>query len=162
VSMVSSVPAVVNGRFEGVSLCDRLHTNKLAVCLGDGSYYDKHYDNSGGGDMRKLTAILYLQEHWTPEQAGHLRMFLPPGANSSAKAGLPYVDIEPRGGRLVVFWSDTMVHSVCESHATSDADHRWALTVWLHTTDVELIQFDEGLEALHFPGMGASAGGLEG
>ena len=24
-------------------------------------YYDKHYDNSGGGDMRKLTVIIYLQ-----------------------------------------------------------------------------------------------------
>lgn len=45
-------------------------TNKLAVCLGDGSYYDKHIDNLGGsnddsaddlGDRRKLTALLYIQ-----------------------------------------------------------------------------------------------------
>eukprot|EP00985_Skeletonema_marinoi_P023746 scaffold15973_cov66-Skeletonema_marinoi.AAC.1 len=40
-------------------------TNKLAVCLGDGSYYDKHIDNLGGssdaGDQRKLTALIYLQ-----------------------------------------------------------------------------------------------------
>lgn len=47
VAMVSSIPRIVNPRFDNVSLCDRLHTNKLAVCLGDGSFYHKHYDNSG-------------------------------------------------------------------------------------------------------------------
>ncbi|KAL1525934.1 hypothetical protein AB1Y20_020760 [Prymnesium parvum] len=162
VTLVSSIPALVNARFPDVSLCERLHTNKLAVCLGDGSYYDKHYDNSGGGDLRKLTAILYLQDNWTPARAGHLRMFLPSSTNASVDAELPYVDIEPLGGRLVLFWSDIMVHSVCESFAFSEADHRWALTVWLHTTDASLIKFDDRMEARHFPDLGASALGLEG
>lgn len=116
---------------------------------------------SGAGDMRKLTAILYLQEGWSPGQGGQLRMFLPPTRKASDME-LPFVDIEPLGGRLVLFWSDVMVHSVCESSASSEAEYRWALTVWLHTTDVRLIQFDEALEAIHFPGMSGSSSGLQG
>lgn len=112
--------------------------------------------------MRKLTAILYLQEDWTPPQAGQLRMFLPLNTTTAASVNPPFVDIEPLGGRLVLFWSDVMVHSVCESFSSRETDYRWALTVWFHTTDVNLIEFDEELEATHFPGLGASAGGLEG
>ena len=42
VSLVSSIPPLVNARFPDAALSDKLHTNKLAVCLGDGSKYDKH------------------------------------------------------------------------------------------------------------------------
>ena len=45
----------------GLELSETLHANKLAVCLGDGSRYDTHYDNMGGDDLRKVTALLYLQ-----------------------------------------------------------------------------------------------------
>ena len=84
----------------GLQLSETLHANKLAVCLGDGSRYDTHYDNMGGDDLpltltptlsltrydthydnmggddlRKLTALLYLQREWTVEHGGCFRMF---------------------------------------------------------------------------------------
>ena len=108
------------------------------------------------------------QEDWTPAHRGEFRMFLPDGAGDTDvgghqpavdPAGHAYVDLAPRGGRLIAFWSDTMVHSVC---VVGGESYRWALTVWLHTTDVQRIQFDSAAEERHFTGMGAAAGGLEG
>ena len=40
-----------------VDLDGTVAANKLAVCLGGGSSYDKHLDNSGRGDTRKLTFV---------------------------------------------------------------------------------------------------------
>ena len=54
-------PTQLNERVRGLQLSETLHANKLAVCLGDGSRYDTHYDNMGGDDLRKVTALLYLQ-----------------------------------------------------------------------------------------------------
>jgi Rps23 Pro-64 3,4-dihydroxylase Tpa1-like proline 4-hydroxylase len=119
-------------------------TNKLAVCLGDGSYYDKHIDNMGGTDNRKLTALLYLQppglypdENITIEQqqqqqqqqhqhpnGGYLRAYDVPTLDS-------ITCIAPQSDRLVLFWSDSLVHDVSPSYAPGGIiDHRWALTVW--------------------------------
>ena len=64
-----------------------------------------------------------------------------------------YDDFAPSGDRLLAFWSDTQVHSVTPSlapAAAGDRSHRWALTVWLTTTDPAAIQFDPEMEALHF------------
>eukprot|EP00747_Dinoflagellata_sp_TGD_P038195 gnl/TRDRNA2_/TRDRNA2_139524_c0_seq2.p1 gnl/TRDRNA2_/TRDRNA2_139524_c0~~gnl/TRDRNA2_/TRDRNA2_139524_c0_seq2.p1 ORF type:complete len:366 (-),score=68.63 gnl/TRDRNA2_/TRDRNA2_139524_c0_seq2:232-1293(-) len=148
VSLVSALPSKLNAHFSGISLSNRAATNKLAVCMGEESSYDKHIDNMGGDDMRKLTALLYLQEHWQPDMGGCFRMFPPTADESIDKCE----DIPPIGGRLLVFWSDTRVHSVCPSFAPDGAEqHRWALTVWLHTLDPSVVQQDEALEALHFP-----------
>ena len=46
--------------------------------------------------------------------------------------------------------------------AAREAEHRWALTVWLHPTEPGRIEFDAAVEEMHWPGMGAAAGGLEG
>ena len=43
-----------------------------------------------------------------------------------------------------------MVHAVMLSHVESDADHRWALTCWLHATDPKAVQFDDAAERRHF------------
>ena len=40
------------------------------VCTGDGARYDKHYDNGGAGDERKLTALLYLNGEHRREMGG--------------------------------------------------------------------------------------------
>jgi len=61
-----------------------------------------------------------------------------------------HTDIAPEGGRLLAFWSDSMVHAVMPSHVESDADHRWALTCWLHATDPKAVQFDDAAERRHF------------
>lgn len=174
VSLVSSLPPLVNQRFPDVKLSEKLHTNKLAVCLGDGSKYDKHYDNEGGDDLRKLTCLVYLQETWEPSFGGCFRMFadvveghdaghgfavgraehigdeLQPLTGEASASGFSTVDIAPLGGRLLCFWSDKMVHGVLPSFAVSEAAHRWALTVWLQTDDPDAIQFDPEAEGKHF------------
>ena len=89
VALVSALPPLLNARVEGLRLCDRLHANKLAVCLGGGSQYDKHYDNMGGDDLRKLTVLLYLQTAWSAAQGGEFRMYLREGdeGGSSGESG---------------------------------------------------------------------------
>jgi Rps23 Pro-64 3,4-dihydroxylase Tpa1-like proline 4-hydroxylase len=182
VSMVSSLPPLVNQRFPEVKLSDKLHTNKLAVCLGDGSKYDKHYDNEGGDDLRKLTCLIYLQETWEPSLGGCFRMFADAAKGQDGSHGLvigraagiddelqalgetsgfPAVDIAPLGGRLLCFWSDTMVHGVLPSFAASEAANRWALTVWLQTDEPDAIHFDPEAEGRHFESS-ASARGQQG
>ena len=117
-------------------------TNKLAVCLGDGSYYDKHIDNLGGtndaGDRRKLTALLYLQP---PGSHDGQPSFPNESVEDDARGGyfraydVPEVGdvtcIAPRGDRLIMFWSDSLVHDVSPSYSPNgDSDKRWALTIW--------------------------------
>ena len=117
-------------------------TNKLAVCLGDGSYYDKHIDNLGGssdaGDQRKLTALIYLQ----PPNSHNAQATYPnekveddPRGGYFRAYDVPEVGdvtcIAPRGDRLVVFWSDSLVHDVSPSFAPNKDDIRFALTTWL-------------------------------
>ena len=139
-------------------------TNKLAVCLGDGSYYDKHIDNLGGtseaGDRRKLTALLYLQPPGShdgqpsyPNEAveddprgGYFRAYDVPEDDA-------ITCIAPRGDRLIMFWSDSLVHDVSPSFAPNgDADRRWALTIWF-TADKEsgvIRATDAAVEEKHF------------
>jgi hypothetical protein len=115
VALVSSLPALINERFPDAALSARVHTNKLAVCLGEGSHYQKHYDNSGRDD-RKLTVIVYLQTpQYSLEDGGCFRMFVdgdggpPAGApDGTVSAGADadchrFVDIAPVGGRLLLF-----------------------------------------------------------
>lgn len=175
VALVQALPPVINAQLPAAALSDKLHTNKLAVCLGDGSLYAKHYDNSGGGDARKLTVLLYLQTEWNPEMGGCFRMYDAvvgddvasegslQGVTAGVEDGHPYVDIAPIGGRLLAFWSDTKVHGVQPSYSASgEASHRWALTVWLHTDDLASIEFDPEMEAAHFAGLQAGQRHLAG
>lgn len=143
-------------------------TNKLAVCLGDGSYYDKHIDNLGGtadaGDRRKLTALLYIQPHGShagqpaypnekvedDPRGGYFRAYDVPEMGD-------VTCIAPRGDRLVLFWSDTLVHDVSPSFAPNgDSDKRWALTVWfIADEDGKIRTTDAEVEERHF---GANTG----
>lgn len=134
-------------------------TNKLAVCLGDGSKYDKHIDNGGGEDRRKLTALLYLQPpDWhdstpsypneseaTDERGGYFRAYDVPEKGK-------VTSIAPRGDRLLLFWSDSLVHDVSPSFTPNgDKDRRWALTVWLTVKEGGVIRIDDAdIEGRHF------------
>jgi len=115
---------------------DGTHTNKLAVVESDGAGYAKHVDNvmgAGLDDARKLTAIYYLNPHWNAQAGGHLRVWDADIVGAEADGPLSSdgaAHIAPRGDRLVVFWSDALVHDVEPSRIVSSADHRWALTVW--------------------------------
>ena len=164
VALVSSLAPRLNVRLSGVDLSDTLHANKLAVCLGDGSRYDKHYDNMGDGDLRKLTALLYLQRSWTDANGGCFRMYTRgEGLEPDGDGELPHVDLPPLGGRLLVFWADEMVHAVNPSQASGGEDeHRWALTVWFQATDPQGISFDAEMEQRHFADAGTSGLGVSG
>jgi len=161
-------------------LSSTLASNKLAVCLGDGSLYDKHYDNSGPEDLRKLTVLLYLNPHWRPELGGYFRLYLPehcidrdPTKRTVDSDGFHYKDIAPINDRLLVFWSDRIVHSVqpsevddvlanfCAYHFSErkltfsitlqvfhgDSDHRHATTVWIAAEDsIAIVQHDSEVQ----------------
>ena len=149
-------------------------SNKLAVCLGDGSAYDKHIDNQGGGDLRKLTVLYYLNRRdWDVDACGgsfrafsDSKMVSPPqqelgeDTQRTAKALSPendgdasfeYTDIDCTGDRLFGFWSDKLVHRVMPSFAPSGYDdYRYALTVWMLVRDVAFISHDTDVERRHF------------
>jgi hypothetical protein len=133
-------------------------TNKLAVCLGGGSKYDKHIDNLGGGDgngdRRKMTALLYLQPSGSHAEDADQ------GENDSRGGyfrayDVPEVDkvkvIAPRGDRLLLFWSDSLVHDVSPSFVLEEKDRRWALTVWFVAEEGGTIRVtDAEIEKKHF------------
>ena len=106
--------------------------HRLSVCIGNGSGYDAHYDNtshriSTREDLRKLTVILYLTPRWRVEHGGQFRIHNPPPHCTSSLL------IEPEANTLLVFWSDKVLHSVLPSECPSGtANHRYALAIWLN------------------------------
>lgn len=126
---------------------------KLAVTQSGGSKYPRHVDNVhgihvGSNDMRKLTAILYLNPNWTSGDGGELRIYLqhqPSNKETSdgkeKEEGESFVDLSPVGGRFVLFYCDEVPHEVLENapHAQVEDDtfDRYALTVWIPASLVE-------------------------
>jgi len=93
----------------------------FAIYPGGASRYIKHVDNTLGTDGRRLTAVLYLNRHWSPKDGGCLRIFEPTMQNCQVKR-----DIEPLWNRLVLFWSTQEVpHEVLASYKD-----RLAVSVW--------------------------------
>lgn len=77
--------------------------------------YARHVDAMPGDPNRVLTAVLYLNEDWTPQDGGQLRVWEPDRVR----------DIEPIGGRLVLFLSEKLHHAVLPTHTP-----RTAITAW--------------------------------
>jgi Rps23 Pro-64 3,4-dihydroxylase Tpa1-like proline 4-hydroxylase len=171
VSIVSEFHTFINARFPDAKLSSKLASNKLAVCVGDGSSYDKHFDNSGGTDLRKLTVLYYLQtQPWTEDKGGCFRIYTAQKKdhhseeeeasqttayatrhNDCTEETVYHMDIEPIGDRLLVFWSDCLVHSVTPSFCPAgEADHRYALTVWITATDSSAICVDDTEVKIYF------------
>ena len=105
-----------------------VRSTKLAVCTGDGSHFDKHYDNAfvslasltptnafiflsshalcsqsisfsrGGSDLRKLTSVYYLNPSWHETLGGLFRIYHQPPNHDA------FTNIEPLSDRLIVFW----------------------------------------------------------
>ncbi|MFT5585436.1 MAG: SM-20-related protein [Cognaticolwellia sp.] len=80
-----------------------------------GGHYQAHRDALRGDKARRVTAILYLNSEWKAADGGCLRV------HSSGKS----LDIEPRGGRLVVFLSDRLLHEVLPGRAVRHAATAW-------------------------------------
>lgn len=42
------------------------YLSSLGGIVGEGSAYDKHFDNSGLSDTRKVAALYYMNSHTNP------------------------------------------------------------------------------------------------
>jgi hypoxia-inducible factor (prolyl hydroxylase) len=77
----------------------------MITCYPKSSFYTKHYDNAIGNG-RKLTTILYLNDGWSSEDGGELKLYLNPRSGEDVGSKPPHSLIEPKLGRLLLFWSD--------------------------------------------------------
>lgn len=81
-----------------------------------GAYYQRHLDRFRDDDSRTVSAVLYLNEAWQPDEGGELRLYLPDGRVH---------DVVPQGGCLACFLSAVIPHEVLP--ATRE---RLSLTGW--------------------------------
>jgi len=93
------------------------HTIKLQCNEGNGGCFPLHYDNPGMPDKRRLSCLLYLNPNYTVTSGGQLRV-------------IPFLqaatDILPIFDRLVIFYSETILHRVLPAY-----NERFCLTIWL-------------------------------
>jgi SM-20-related protein len=68
-----------------------------------GAGYARHVDQPLGRAQRRVSVVLYLNQDWTPEAGGELRIF---------DAADGHRDIEPIAGRLVFFLTPGREHAV--------------------------------------------------
>lgn len=86
-----------------------------AARYGAGAGYERHLDAFRGDPSRIVTAIVYLNPDWEPQDGGQLRAWTPDGE----------VEVAPHMGRLVLFRSDEVPHEVMPTRVP-----RWAVTAW--------------------------------
>ena len=91
------------------------------ACYAPGTGYARHVDQPSGRGQRRVTLVLYLNEHWDPSDGGQLRIFDDDGR---------HCDVEPCGGRLVSFLAERREHAVLTARR-----ERLSLTGWLRTRD---------------------------
>eukprot|EP00037_Helgoeca_nana_P007216 m.65913 g.65913 ORF g.65913 m.65913 type:complete len:371 (-) comp18026_c0_seq1:77-1189(-) len=93
---------------------------KLQYNDGDGGCFPLHYDNPGPPNRRVLTCLLYLNPGWVEGDGGELQL-------------VPFCDgtvrIPPSHDRLVLFYSDRVLHRVLPTTRP-----RYCFTVWLDGT----------------------------
>lgn len=81
-----------------------------------GAFYQTHLDRFRDDDSRTVTAVLYLNPDWQPEDGGCMRLHLPDE---------PPRDVPPCAGSLVVFMSGEVPHEVLPTRTD-----RLSLTGW--------------------------------
>ena len=107
---------------------------QLRLCLNEGAYlglfdleihyawyprgaaYSRHVDRPLGRSGRRVSLVLYLNEQWSAADGGILRIRADDGR---------FRDIEPLGGRLVLFLSESREHEVLLTRVP-----RLSLTGW--------------------------------
>jgi SM-20-related protein len=102
---------------------------QLAFYPPNGAGYDMHTDSvidledEDFDDVRRLTAILYLNTDWEPDHGGSLRVY-PPKEDPEAQMADGF-NVSPVANRLVCFLSSAVNHEVCASFHP-----RLAITTW--------------------------------
>jgi len=84
-----------------------------------GTFYKRHLDQHRGSKERLLTCILYVNEAWTAEDGGVLRLY-----DDTEPEG--FCDVVPEGGTFVCFRSDLVEHEVLPAKR-----ERYSVTGWL-------------------------------
>lgn len=86
-----------------------------------GGFYQRHKDAFDKGNLRTVSLVLYLNETWKPEWGGQLRIF------SGTHEGEIATEVEPVGGRLVLFMSSEIEHEVVPSTVERRSFTGWFL-----------------------------------
>ena len=89
-----------------------------------GSFYSKHLDRFRTARQRVVSCILYLNEAWSPEDGGQLRLYDGP------EEGAAWRDVLPEAGSLAVFLSGTVYHEVLPARR-----ERMSLTGWFRVRE---------------------------
>jgi SM-20-related protein len=123
----------VLARFESLrdELNRTLYLNLFEVeahfaCYPSGAAYARHRDafrasgtnSPAAGHERVISAVLYLNDDWQPDDGGELRLYL---SNGECR------DIAPLGGRLVLFLSADFEHEVLPPRRP-----RYSVAAWFH------------------------------
>jgi len=82
-----------------------------------GARYLRHLDQFKDNDTRRVSCVLYLNEHWDDDDGGELRLY-----TDTSDA---FRDIKPCGGSLVIFLSDRFEHEVLPARRD-----RYSLAGW--------------------------------
>lgn len=95
-----------------------------------GGFYQRHVDAFDSSTLnesaRLVSLVLYLNEGWTPDDGGMLRMYARGAAEHAAES---HRDIEPIAGTLVCFLSRETEHEVLPSQKV-----RRSLSGWFRRT----------------------------
>jgi SM-20-related protein len=86
-----------------------------------GAFYRRHKDALVGAQTRVLSAVLYLNDAWTTDDGGALRLY------QSSNGGELSHDIAPIGGMLVLFLSDELEHEVLPASRERISISGWML-----------------------------------
>lgn len=92
-----------------------------------GELYQKHKDAFHKGNSRVVSFVLYLNEAWQAEWGGQLRIF---DANDQTHVA---AEVDPQGGRLVLFLSSEIEHEVLPSSA-----ERLSFTGWFLQPSIDI------------------------
>lgn len=93
-----------------------------------GGFYRRHRDAIPGSasTLRKFSLLLYLNQDWKEEFGGRLRMHMDSGGDFLPEGEAPnYVDVDPKGGTVVLFESDKLPHEVLDTKAERLAVVGW-------------------------------------
>mmetsp|Transcript_6510 Transcript_6510/g.14734 ORF Transcript_6510/g.14734 Transcript_6510/m.14734 type:complete len:318 (-) Transcript_6510:135-1088(-) len=134
---------------EGVSETglDSSLTELLFAYYPKGGFYRRHRDAipNSASLLRKYSLLLYLNQDWSEKDGGQLRIHLDGGGDECPAGVAPkFIDVEPKGGTLVLFKSDAIPHEVLNTNS-----ERFAVVGW----------YNRGVSAADIGNLGKSAGG---
>lgn len=116
VAQLERLRLAVNGRLFLGAFELELHFARYPV----GAHYSKHLDRQVHTQARVVSCILYLNQDWSNEDGGHLRLY------TVADDAERYVDLMPRGATLVTFLSGDFPHEVLPARRP-----RLSITGWM-------------------------------